>query len=301
MHSLQLLAKNGIYRLIMLEKLEQHLYQKVFPLKPPELVYHYTTQKGILGIIKNQEMWATQIHFLNDKNEIFLAFKLLNNELVKRFNAAVHPDYKEFLQSIIDYLATMDHGHICIASFCEVGDLLSQWRGYGNLGKGYALGFDLKKLTKLAKKHSFVFWPCIYDPILQQELVNYLIDNWCQKFYGSKIPPKDMFKSIDIDVCQLAPIIKDESFNEEQEWRLISSIVTDDLPRFDFREGQYSLIPYYNFPITDPDTGHCINKIVVGPSPHVELAKNSLRNFLNSQRMSKTQIEISKIPFRNWK
>ena len=31
-----------------------------------------------------------------------------------------------------------------IACFCENGDLLSQWRGYGAIGNGYALGFAAK-------------------------------------------------------------------------------------------------------------------------------------------------------------
>ena len=59
----------------MLDSFEKYLYQTVFPMQPPENIYHYTTQKGILGIVTRREMWATQVHFLNDKNEVFLTFK----------------------------------------------------------------------------------------------------------------------------------------------------------------------------------------------------------------------------------
>jgi hypothetical protein len=280
---------------------EKHLYEKVFPQSPPETIFHYTTQKGILGIIQNREMWATQIHFLNDKNEIHLTFEILTRELKALLKSTQTPALKSILQEISDYLQIMDQGHICIASFCAAADLLSQWRGYGNLGKGYAIGFDLKELTRIARKHHFVLWPCVYDPALQTELVRYLIDLWCQNFANKSLNKQEMLRLIDTDICQLAPIIKDQSFSEEKEWRLVSSMVEIASPRFAFREGEYSLIPYYNFPIIDENKQNCISKIVIGPSPHMELAGNSLRTFLDAEQLNQVAVETSKIPFRNWK
>ncbi|GAB4271663.1 MAG: DUF2971 domain-containing protein [Candidatus Rifleibacteriota bacterium] len=285
----------------MSNNFESYLYQRVFPQQPPQIIYHYTTQEGILGIISKREMWATQVHFLNDKNEIFLTFHLLKEELESQIQKSHTPIHKRQLKEIREFLDVMDQGHICIASFCEVGDLLSQWRGYGNLGKGYAIGFDLKELTRIAKKHDFVLWPCVYDRELQKELVRFLIEIWCHKFSGKKTAKAQILKQIDADICHLAPIIKDESFSEEKEWRLVSSTISPLSPRFAFRVGQYSLIPYYNFPIIDENNDNCIDSIVVGPSPHQELACNSLLTFLESQRLSEVVVETSKIPFRNWK
>jgi hypothetical protein len=286
----------------MQEKFEHLLYKKVFPQEPPETIYHYTTQKGILGIIQNREMWATQVHFLNDKNEIHLTFELLKNELENLIaKADATSNRYRLLKEINDFLNVMDQGHICISSFCEASDLLSQWRGYGNLGKGYAIGFNLTELTRIAKKHNFVLWPCVYDVSLQRELVKYMIELWCQSFSGIRLSEKTMLKKIDTDICQLAPIIKDPSFSEEKEWRLVSSMVEIASPRFAFREGEYALIPYYNFPIVDKEKQNCISKIVIGPSPHMDLAQNSLKTFLESQKLECVSIETSKIPFRNWK
>lgn len=285
----------------MLANFEKYLYKRVFPVKPPENIYHYTTQRGILGIIQRREMWATQVHFLNDRNEIFLTFKLLKEELERQYDKTQTRPLKRLLKGIREFLDVMDQGHICISSFCETGDLLSQWRGYGNLGKGYAIGFDLKELKRIAHKHHFILWPCVYCPDLQLELVRYLIDLWCSQFTDGNFTQAQILKQIDIDICQLAPIIKDESFIEEKEWRLVSSVVSDQSARFAFREGEYALIPYYNFPIIDEKKRNCISSIVVGPSPHTELACNSLRTFLSAQQLSEVKIETSKIPFRNWK
>ena len=285
----------------MTDSFEKYLYDKVFPQQPPQTIFHYTTQRGILGIISNQEMWATQIQFLNDKNEVFLTFQLLKKELDKKIGTIQIPEVRNILRKIRSYLELIDQGHICIASFCAIGDLLSQWRGYGNHGKGYAIGFDLNKLRMIAKNQKFVLWPCVYDATIQNELIDYLINGWCQKYTDARVPDKDLFELVDKDVCQLAPILKDESFSEEKEWRLVSSTVSSKSDRFAFREGQFALIPYYNFPIVDEENKYAIDSIVVGPSPHMELAMNSLETFLRTKDISKVKIRSSRIPFRNWK
>jgi len=285
----------------MFDKFEKHLYKTVFPTRPPENIFHFTTQAGILGIIQAREMWATQVHFLNDKHEIFLTFKLLEKELKRRIGAAQTPALRSLLVDIRKNLKRIDQSHICIASFCEQGDLLSQWRGYGNQGKGYAIGFDLDKLRRIAKQQHFVLWPCVYNVSVQLELVEYLIESWLREFCDGKTSHEKMRKIIDISTGQLAPILKDESFSEEKEWRLVSSVLTSKSPGFAFREGQYSLIPYYKFSINDKKGNNGIKNIIVGPSPHHELARNSLTSFLHTQKLSRVEIKSSKIPFRHWK
>ncbi|MBQ2593071.1 MAG: hypothetical protein II567_07305, partial [Candidatus Riflebacteria bacterium] len=81
----------------MLNKFEKYLYQTVFPLRPPETIYHYTTQKGILGIIPSRTMWATQAHFLNDRNEVFLTFKLLERELRRMVSESRSAQHRSLL------------------------------------------------------------------------------------------------------------------------------------------------------------------------------------------------------------
>ena len=287
----------------MLNNLEDYLYKTIFPVRLPEIIYHYTTQKGILGIISLREMWATQVHFLNDKNEVYLMFKLLDRQLQKKIDTIQNPANKSLLRDIRTGLRDMEQWHICIASFCEHGDLLSQWRGYGNQGKGYAIGFDLKKLRDIARQQSFILWPCVYNPVLQIELVNYLIESWCETFFDKEINHEEMVNLIHTSACLLAPVIKDESFSEEQEWRLVSQVRSgkDQSSLFAFREGAYSLIPYLNFKIIDENGKDCIVKTTIGPSPHMNLAKNSLEAFFAAYRLNSVEIVESKIPFRNWK
>lgn len=38
-------------------------------------IYHYTTAQGLLGIISRKQIWATDVTFLNDKEEQSWFFK----------------------------------------------------------------------------------------------------------------------------------------------------------------------------------------------------------------------------------
>ena len=38
-------------------------------METPEYLYHYTSQKGILGILQTNKLWMTNILYLNDSSE----------------------------------------------------------------------------------------------------------------------------------------------------------------------------------------------------------------------------------------
>ena len=51
---------------------DSHLPQKfveVYQIDLPEILYHYTDQNGLLGIIERSEMWATKVQYMNDATE----------------------------------------------------------------------------------------------------------------------------------------------------------------------------------------------------------------------------------------
>lgn len=36
----------------------------------PSVLYHYTSADGLIGIVRNQRLWATDIEYLNDSEEL---------------------------------------------------------------------------------------------------------------------------------------------------------------------------------------------------------------------------------------
>src|SRR5262249_828164 len=49
--------------------------------KPEKPLYHYTTQAGLMGIIKDRQIWATHTQYLNDRREFLHAVDLVRREI----------------------------------------------------------------------------------------------------------------------------------------------------------------------------------------------------------------------------
>lgn len=156
----------------------------------PQL-WHYTTALGLHGILTSQQLWATDIRYLNDAEELtgFFDRKLLHllqegirkgiSEALKTteglifVSAAGGPEVleKDFSNQLLDSLRKVTMRlEVYVTSFCSTplasdseDGLLSQWRGYGPDG-GYAIVFDTQGLDELLVdeqrrySHSFAHW-----------------------------------------------------------------------------------------------------------------------------------------------
>lgn len=49
--------------------------------EPPDTLYHYTGQVGLLGIIQNAELWATKVQYMNDLAEFRRALSMAQTGL----------------------------------------------------------------------------------------------------------------------------------------------------------------------------------------------------------------------------
>jgi hypothetical protein len=61
------------------------------------------------------------------------------------------------------------------ASFRANGNLLSQWRGYSNHGKGISLGFNPRAIKALADEQDFSLGRCLYNVNEEQALANDIV------------------------------------------------------------------------------------------------------------------------------
>jgi DUF2971 family protein len=135
--------------------------------QPDDYLYHYTTPEGLMGIVKNQELWATSVFFLNDIAEFKHGIELGRDHLEALFNntekTKEHDTHS--LQSAIEGIKVFQHSKdttIYVCSFSEEPDDLSQWRAYCPMG-GFAIGFPKERLWKLAGHRGYSFGGCIYS------------------------------------------------------------------------------------------------------------------------------------------
>jgi hypothetical protein len=236
------------------------------------MLFHYTSQAGLLGILKEKEIWATNIHFLNDYKEFRHAFDILCEIITQELasNPVLRDKLIEHFNNLINLSPNIN---VFVASFSERGDSLSQWRGYCSDGAGYSIGFDKSILQRMATEMGLTLVECIYDPEKQREEMKIYLD-WV--LLSSSTTPSDI-NTLNFDnavsslakmLLAIAPRFKDKSFSEEREWRLFSGMIDNADERIEFRQGKSTLVPYVKFSLKSTELNNIpISKIFVGPTP----------------------------------
>ena len=122
----------------------------------PELLYHYTDARGLLGILTSGHLWATEARYLNDASELDYTFQLFD-EFVTGAIASSPSVLVEMLQqaSTVGREAWRDDVLCFVACFCEDKDLLSQWRAYAHGVGGYAIGFKRREIDAASIRRHF--------------------------------------------------------------------------------------------------------------------------------------------------
>ena len=300
--------------------MEPSILRDLLSRDPKKTLYHYTSQKGLLGIIKDRNIWATHTSYLSDASEYRYAVDAVTSEIDGRLADAAG-DSRRVLADMAEGVKDIESMNVCVCSFSEDRDSLSQWRAYGGSMSGYAIGFNALHLAEMVRREEFYLAPCVYKAAEQitaiKALVDMVFDQNMKKLQdGAALVSEDRERdwsntadlifppggSLAAYLHRFAPILKDKSFSEEKEWRIISRPLMCIRERFDFRCGNSMLVPYYKVPIAHPDQLLKLDEIVIGPTPHVEQSRRAVQNFLVSQgrELEKVPVEPSAVPYRSW-
>lgn len=279
---------------------------------PEEPLFHYSSLKGLHGIVTSKSIWATHYMFLNDSTEYTYGIGLAKNMLKK----VIKEESKNFccklssdeIRGIEDCANYIENVPVFVSSFCEDGNLLSQWRGYTGV-EGVSIGFDFSKLADKIEFQGFYLTKCIYKKEEQLEMINRL---WDDSKNETKITGDKDAKNINtylvnvalnfLGKCMLfSPIFKDESFSEEKEWRLISNSFrfnkSDD--RIKFRIEKSAIVPYVEFKLKRENEPLSFSEIILGPSlRNSMLSKFSVMGFFYANDVDCRNIKYSKIPYK---
>jgi hypothetical protein len=117
--------------------------------KMPEYLYHYTTGGGLVGIFASNKIWASNVLYMNDRSEVLYGIDLAKSIISDEKKQATAQTTKDFLTGLENMLdPTRWLFDFYAACFCAKDDVLSQWRGYGGMGNGYALAVFPEELEK---------------------------------------------------------------------------------------------------------------------------------------------------------
>lgn len=216
-----------------------------------ETWWHYTDAGGLLGVLRNRQLWASSLGYLNDASEIAFGLESLEEaleDLAKDSSSRrddIWPSNIPLERSSVDVYAV---------SFSTEGDQLSQWRGYAG-GTGYALGFKMDALVSVGMKPG--------EPSLEPFLVRY--GQEAKQFLRHELELRALGnhgRLTEADAGYLLrnlPRYKHGSFAEESEWRL--TIIDADPDTVDVRARGGRLLPYV--PVAIPRSA--LTHVRVGP------------------------------------
>lgn len=213
-------------------------------------IYHYCSMDTFMAIIKNKTIRLSDLNKTNDYMEKRWANKfivdVLKNKLIEyAIDMNLEEDYwyDEESNTHLEYYekeirrVLYNETPILITCFSEERDKLSQWRAYGNDGKGISIGFNKRVINILTKDKNIKVEKVIYDEKKQKQRLGEIIDGaiiYIKKMFESDIVKVsnnfneyfieefDVFCEVLIDyIGQVGCIIKNLAFSEEKEIRII--------------------------------------------------------------------------------
>jgi hypothetical protein len=284
--------------------MSQEILEDIFNRQPRGDLFHYTDQAGLLGIIENKEIWASHTQYLNDQKEYSHAISLLS-ELIKiskhKYSSKLE---QEILEEMNEGIKGIESVNVCVCSFSEEQDSLSQWRAYSNSSAGFSIGFSGSFIKSIVDFQECYLAPCLYEENNQVELLEALIDKVVKqniKMKGNgEYEGYPLGGSLCAYIHRYAPILKDVSFKDEKEWRIISRPLSCKSDNYDFRTGASMLVPYYKIPLIDSNDCFLLKSITVEPTPNTKQSKMSVQSFLVRQKLKDVDVNETIVPFRSW-
>jgi hypothetical protein len=281
----------------------------------PPVIYHYTNDLGLRGILETGIFWLTDIFNLNDPSELRHGFSHAINALNNK--AATGPPESKFFakrfESFGRQRGIQDSAHYFVCSFSSCGDDLGQWRAYADNGRGYALGFDAKVLEDAFMKDGETqilnnsTYSITYNDSQLAEIQRQLIE---RMFHLISLPhgralARDARNAymcklhVSLSVHALYPTLyfKHEAYTNEKEYRLLQIHPADRPPDVKFRSRPYSLVRYREF---DWRTlaAKALKEIVIGPAAHKEKASQFVRDCFRAFQTDPVEPTYSGIPYR---
>lgn len=244
--------------------------------EPPGATYHYTSAQGLLGILSNRSLWLSDCRFLNDADELHHSDRrALSVVEASKLSSRTRSRLRRIVEQFVNW-STLT------ASFSENGDLLSQWRAYCPLEGGYSIGFSKDFWRKLDSPCCTAFKPCIYDPREQHAILRDILLKISSDF--------------ELHYRMVRPCMKNRSFEEEREWRIISLDPPDIIDGLEFRSAKGKIVPYCEWHFVGDALP--ITEIIVGPCVNQSLAANGVRHLLRSLSMPNIEVRLSTATLR---
>lgn len=286
------------------------------------VLHHYTDAFGLHGILSSNCLWATATQFSNDLSEseyaVSIAVEVLNETWGNK--NTVSPWEKVLAEHLTQLFGTPLHtfGQPFIVSFCEDGDLLSQWRAYGGTS-GFSLAFSplsQGERVRLICKDGFrtMVKKVVYDEDKQRERLRFFLKRLINLVSGFSFATTssegasahaELSLLLILEMTDWVCATKHRAFSEEKEWRIITypkgaTLVgtrSEDYEGVSVRPTSKLLLPYM---ILEPPPQKRLPLVEIrcGPSQFQEQSARAMNILLRNHGYKQLPVTFSGVPLR---
>lgn len=258
---------------------------------------HYTDLSGLVGILGDHQLWASNVAFLNDKEELLHGVKCARRALSRILKDRNLVHWREAIQEIVDEIEKGRLPNTYATCFCERSDLLSQWRGYGGAQQGVCLVFDRAGLEALRSGRRSFLAPVQYGVTtakthLREGLRLRLLSIAVEEL--TAMNEEEKREAVYEILSELIPRFKHRGFEDELEWRLVVQHRTlrDSVC---FRPSRNVLVPFIKLGRGE----HLpLKRVRIGPGHDTKLTQRSIEQFLEAKGYD-VKVTTSHVPFRS--
>lgn len=166
----------------------------------PKVLYHYASMEKGTSILKHKNIRLSDITKSNDVKEMSIFFPDLFDEMLKNYDEHNGFSYKFeykgkgnrqafglFVNELKKKIEKeFEDGSIATFALClsEEGDLLSQWRGYADDGKGICLGLNVEEILKFVGISSVSGFSLEKVEYLSKEQIDEWVKNVANQMLG---------------------------------------------------------------------------------------------------------------------
>jgi hypothetical protein len=278
------------------------------PIVPSSVFYHYTTKKGLEGILRSGGLQATYRGNMNDTGEFDYAKRIIFEALNEVERCLEFPNVARSLAqyTLLNLDKLLNPSHEQSSSYCACltvePDHPKQWESYAEDGRGFTIGFNLLKFLEGQKARSqngspFIYVaPVTYDEISQCDLARQLVK--AGVFYLQRFNRTASHQDADLTALRdkvmmdiivhlfcLSDFIKHPSYSSEREVRLMFDPNDGTLkaPNIQYYQHANESIPFIFFDMRDPITGRLpLAEIRVGPKASFTKEQRFLEDLLKS-------------------
>ena len=283
-------------------------------------LFHYCSAETFKSIVETSTIRLSSLLQSNDTTEGRLAtaamLRLATSDSLDEIAA-------RRIQQDLELLITMYDG----LGFCmsEEGDLLSQWRGYGDDGRGFSIGFDTEYLQKLCnftgidKRGQSYLAQVEYTAKRHDSLMRPFYERARERLRGTDWRPlipgtmthavnfenpdhqKRSFESnFEIGTALAASLnwlflLKSKAFSEEREWRLLSHTSSSSIGGHGIRATRDQLVLFRELELKSLGVEPVV-KVYLGPKNRTP--PSLVKKFLQFRALSGVQVEPSAATYR---